>query len=275
MQTSKIKDVFILALILVNVFLLLLVIPQRQETARVYDETGATLGQLFAERGIELDWEKVPEYAELRSQASGQNQEQAVRSAALALLGENAQEETGYTSRKFQSGLGQAEFHKSGEFTVSLTGEQSAGTDLLKAAQETLTAMGYAHGQLELERVAAGKYVVSGRQYVAEAPVYSSWVELEYDNNSLKAITGQWYAGYEAQTTGTACISASTALVSFISSQVELGWVCTTIDTMTQGYVEEATPTFGGATLVPVWRIETDTGSFTVNGLTKEVSAGS
>lgn len=274
MQTSKIKDVFILALILVNIFLLLLVIPQRQETARVYSETGESLRQLFAEKGIELDWEQVPDYTELRSRAPG-SQDAAVRAAAAALLGDEfLDEEAGYTSSKYRTETGSAEFHKSGEFTVSFTDGQPAGSDLVKAAEETLAAMGYEHGQLELERVSAGKFTVSGLQYVSGAPVYTSWVTLEYDNSSLKSISGQWYGGYETLAEGESCISASTALVSFLSSQVELGWICTTVDTMTQGYIEENSPTFGGAALVPVWRIETDTGSFTVNGLTKEVTAG-
>lgn len=275
MQTSKIKDVFILALILVNIFLLLLVIPQRQETTRVYNETGQSLRQLFSEKGIDLDWEQVPEYVELRSRVPGQDQDEPLRAAASALLGEGAlEEDSGTTSTRFQSEKGSAEFHKSGEFVVSFAEGQPAGSDLIKSAEETLTAMGYECGQLELERVSAGKFTVSGLQYVSGTPVYTSWVLLEYDNNSLKSMTGQWYAGYESAAAGEACVSASTALVSFLSSQVKLGWICTTVDSMTQGYVEEDSPTFGGATLVPVWRIETDTGAFTVNGLTKTVSAG-
>ena len=67
-----------------------------------------------------------------------------------------------------------------------------------------------------------------------------------------------------------ACISCADALVALLSSRDQLGWVGSEIVSCEQGYVHSETAS-SALRFVPVWRIETDAGSFYVNGVTREV----
>ncbi len=274
MQASKIKNVFLLALVLVNVFLLILVIPQIRQTKNSDEKAGQELEQIFQKRGIELDWSVVPRELELYElELDGDST--AEQNAASLLLGSAMlmDEGEGLVSNSYVGQKGAAEFHKSGAFSAVLTEKENAGADIAQAGQTLLESMGFSiHGDVTLTRESAGKYLVTATQSLEGVPVYSSQAILSYDNYCLAEVTGVWYSTYQGHMGSEKCVSAVTALVSFLSSQDELGWLCTSIEEVSQGYIEEATPSLGAARLVPVWKIRTDTGEFYVNGLTKEVS---
>lgn len=275
MQASKIKNVFLLALVLVNIFLLILVIPQRRQTETSDAKAGEELEQIFQKRGIELDWSLVPDELELYELEldGGSSAEQSAASVLLgsAMLVDDGE---GLVSNSYVGQKGTAEFHKSGAFSIELTEKENAGADLIQAGQTLLQSIGFTpYGEVTLTRESAGKYLVTAVQSLEGAPVYGSQAELRYDNYCLAEVTGVWYSTYQGHMGSGKCVSAVTALVSFLASQDELGWLCTSIEEVSQGYIEEATPTLGAARLVPVWKIRTDTGEFYVNGLTKEVSA--
>ncbi|MBE6991442.1 MAG: hypothetical protein E7430_02540 [Ruminococcaceae bacterium] len=274
MQASKIKNVFLLALVLVNVFLLILVIPQMRQTKNSSEKAGQELEQIFSRRGIELDWSVVSHELELYElELDGDST--AEQNAASLLLGSAmlVDDGEGLVSNSYVGQKGTAEFHKSGAFSAVLTEKENAGADLSQAGRELLESMGFVlHGDVVLTRESAGKYIVSAVQSLEGAPVYSSQAVLSYDNYCLTGVSGVWYSTYQGHMGNEKCISAVTALVSFLASQDELGWLCTSVEEVSQGYIEEATPSLGAARLVPVWKIRTDTGEFYVNGLTKEVS---
>ena len=119
MQASKIKNVFLLALVLVNVFLLTLVIPQIRQTKDSADRSGAELEQIFSRRGITLDWSTVPEELELYeleldgNSASEQNAASVLLGSAVLVDESESLVSNSYVGRK-----GTAEFHKSGAFSV-------------------------------------------------------------------------------------------------------------------------------------------------------------
>ena len=68
----------------------------------------------------------------------------------------------------------------------------------------------------------------------------------------------------------TCALPISDALVALLSSRDSLGWVGSEIVSCEQGYVHSETAS-SALRFVPVWRIETDAGSFYVNGITREV----
>ena len=67
-------------------------------------------------------------------------------------------------------------------------------------------------------------------------------------------------------------ISAADALVVFLSARFELGWMGSAVVGMEQGYLRSETAAAATVHLTPVWRLDTDTGSFYVNGITGEVT---
>ena len=51
-----------------------------------------------------------------------------------------------------------------------------------------------------------------------------------------------------------------------------LGWVGSTVTSLTQGYLP-SDQAGTGIRFVPVWLVETDAGSFFINGITREITA--
>ena len=74
-------------------------------------------------------------------------------------------------------------------------------------------------------------------------------------NVGLVGITG--YAGME--------------LARLLAGRDALGWVGSAVTELTLGYLPSENAGTG-MRFVPVWRIETDAGSFYVNGITREIT---
>ena len=102
-------------------------------------------------------------------------------------------------------------------------------------------------------------------------PVFESALTFSYRNNTLYSVEGEFYpAGEIVRVSESACISCADALVALLSSRDQLGWVGSEIVSCEQGYVHSETAS-SAMRFVPVWRVETDAGSFYVNGMTREV----
>ena len=112
---------------------------------------------------------------------------------------------------------------------------------------------------------------IRDRQSLCGVPVFESALTFTYRNNALSRVDGTYYpAGEIVRVSQRACISCADALVALLSSRDSLGWVGSEIVSCEQGYVHSETAS-SALRFVPVWRIETDAGSFYVNGVTREV----
>ena len=61
------------------------------------------------------------------------------------------------------------------------------------------------------------------------------------------------------------------ALARLLAGRDALGWVGSAVTELTLGYLPSENAGTG-MRFVPVWRIETDAGSFYVNGITREIT---
>ena len=62
------------------------------------------------------------------------------------------------------------------------------------------------------------------------------------------------------------------ALAQLLARRDALGWVGSTVTSLTQGYLP-SDQAGTGIRFVPVWLVETDAGSFFINGITREITA--
>ena len=129
-------------------------------------------------------------------------------------------------------------------------------------------------GVSEPERQSAGVYSVHAAQTILGVPVLSEGLRLRYTNSTLDEIDGYFYTGASQITriSEDACISCADALTAFLSRRDALGWVGSKILRVQQAYrhTESASASMR---LSPAWILVTDTGSFCVNGLSREVTA--
>ena len=160
---------------------------------------------------------------------------------------------------------------RSGELTARLTGATQAH-DLARATRRYLRSMDFDLSAIsEPLRESAGVYSVTAVQSLCGVPVFESALTFTYRNSALSRVDGTFYpTGETVRVSESACISCADALVCLLSSRDSLGWVGSEILSCEQGYVHSETAS-SAMRFVPVWRIETDAGTFHVSGITREV----
>ncbi len=275
MPYSKLKNLMILLLALVNVVLLCLVIPLRSEWLEQRRLEAQSLETLFQSCGIRLDASRLPEDRELYTLEFSPDPDAAIP-AITVLLGESvlAQDDSTRYLSLYTSDQGRCQFSRGGSLDARLTGRKTAGR-LEDETRELLEGMGLTLASVsQPERRSAGVYTVTAVQSLLGAPVFSSTLTCTFRSGALSRLEGTAYldtAGL-CRTDDVSCVSCAGALVAFLGSRNELGWVGASVEAAGQGYMRTGTASAAVVRLVPGWRIETDTGAFWVNGVTREVS---
>lgn len=276
MPYSKVKNLLILLLALVNVLLLCLVVPLRSERLRQQALETQQLETLFSRNDVRLAVEELPDYRELYTLEFSPDPEAGL-GAVTALLGENVlaqAESTPYLSF-YTSELGRCQLSRGGNLEARLTGR--AGGDGMEAdAAALLEQMGFRAWEISApERQSAGLYRITALQELLHVPVFSSALHLTYRSGALVRLEGTAYFDTASlyRTDDVTCIACADALVAFLESRNALGWVGSEVTGVTQGYFHAETASAAVVRLVPGWRVSTDTGAFWINGVSREVSA--
>jgi len=276
MPASKLKNLTLLILLLANLALVAILLPgklaQRQQAA----DLRQSLSDLYAGQEIVLNPDIVPDTVTLYVLELAESSDANLQ-AATALLGEPIliqDDSTRYLSL-YESAGGSCSIGQNGSFRAQLTGGSEV-KDLTRAAKSVLQAMGFQwHALSEPTRLRAGVFSLTADQSVLGVPVFSEGLTLTYANNRLTTLEGAFFTGSGklSRVSNNACISASDALVAFLSARFDLGWVGGAVTAVEQGYLRSETAAAAAVHLTPVWRLQTDTGTFYVNGITGEVSA--
>ena len=277
MPVSKLKNLILLILALAAAFLLLLVVPprlaQRQERQEVYER----LQTLLAENGVELTPDALPVSRGLCVLELADAQSAAAAAAAGALLGQTVlleEDSTRYT-QNFTSTAGRCTFGAGGSFEAVLTGEAASGSPEAQA-RDLLRRMGFSCAELTvLADTDGGGTLVHAVQQAQDVPVFGGGLTLRYDEaGALREITGTFYPGADdtLRVGDDVCISCADAVIALLARRDTLGWVGGSITAIRQGY-RHADTASGAVRLTPVWRIDTDVGSFYVGGIDRTVTA--
>lgn len=275
MPVSKLKNLAILILLLANLALLALVIPSRLAAGQQTDELHQSLCDLYANQDIDLPPEIIPDTASLYVLELKES-EDATLQAASALLGESLEilDDSSRYFSVYRSEVGTCSISRTGEFSAQLT-DQPEQRDPVSATRRLLRSMGFDHGKLpEAQRLRAGVYTVTATQQVLGMPIFSADLVFTWSNSRLTALEGTFFPGTNAlvRVSDTACLTAADALVAFLSARYELGWLGSAVTGLEQGYLRSDTATAAAVRLTPVWHLQTDTGSFFINGVTGEVT---
>lgn len=274
MPVAKIKNLILLILALSTACLLVLVIPLKLSETRAEEALHAQIEELFASYGIALDRSILPRSASLYGiELGGQEADSAAAAAALLGSGAAPGEDSTHYASTYTSPQGSCTLRADGGFSAALAGGESSN-DLTVSAKKLLKSMGFETETLSApERRNAGVYTLHASQRILGVPVLSDGLTLTYTNGALTRCEGTFFTGVSAltRTSENACISCADALSALLSRREALGWVGGSVRSVRQCY-RPAGSASAALRLTPVWLIETDTGSFCVNGLTREVS---
>jgi len=273
---SKLKNLALLVLVFANLTLLAILLPGKAAQKQQAADLRQSLSDLYAQQEITLDPAVVPDTVTLYTLELSDTSAANLQTAS-ALLGETIliqDDSTRYLST-YESANGSCSIGRNGSFQAELTGRNEV-KNLTRDVKQRLQSMGFHVSALhEPVRLRAGVFSVTAQQAVLGVPVFSEGLTLTYANNCLVALEGTFFNsnGTLIRVSNNPCITAADALVAFLSARFDLGWVGSTVISMEQGYLRSETAAAAVVHLTPVWRLETDTGTFYVNGTTGDVLA--
>ncbi len=274
MPNSKIKNLILLILVLCNLCLLSLVLPTRMEERQLSRRSSAQLLSLYEAQGLSLPEGELPASRELY-QLEAQLDEAAALSAARALLGDEvlAEEESGSYQSVYSSSRGSCSIRRS-TLEAELSDGSQAGGSVRSATKKLVQQMGIYTASITEEAGAADESTVTVCQSILGVPVFSALLRFTWQDGTLLRVDGTFCPIAQTLTAvgEETCISCIDALVVFLDAREQTGWVGSAITQIEQGYQLADSASASTLRLIPVWRLQTDTGAFLVNGITREVT---
>lgn len=267
METYRLKNIAILILLLLNLFLLLLVVSEQygryQAAQNLSDQTVA----LLQSNEISINPSLLKEESAPVAYSYSRSTEEEL-TFVTALLGEiTVQRDSGGGTYFYSNASGSATFHSNGSFTLEISQPSLHAEDYRDFVQEYCPA-NYEITQIEED----GKYdTVTVTPYVDDLPVYSATIDFSFSDHYLTAASGFWVAGTAEAATDTETITKCSAAVYLMNYCNEEGKICNTITGISTGYLLQSTASVP-LLLTPVYKIDTNTYSYYVNSISGHVS---
>jgi len=267
MEWSKLKNIVLVLLLMTNGLLLVVVVGQEGELLKQERQARQSAIELLQSWGIALDEEIVPENITLQPLYLHRDQEKEARFAS-GLLGEGevSTEKLSGDIFRYSGQNGAVQFHSEGELQIWLTpGSIQQEAELVTDdAKNRMQAWGMEGEVLLVEEENEGTTVIL-RQMIDGVPVLGCLISLRYQDGAISEIfQARWISGTPEEDRTVKTISVATALVNFRSWLMEQGDIFSKIISITPAYAIATSPA-EEVWLVPVWRIETNTGVYQMN----------
>ena len=267
MDRYRLKNIIILILALMNLFLLGSLAQRKcaeeDSRARAVEQ----LTELFAADGITLEKDAIPKTHPPKSYALTRNTDEEAAAAAF-LLGSSLQhDDQGGGIHTYNGPRGTAMFRSNGSFdAVGTMGSKERAMDICR---EFCRRFGYEEPSFQLDSNGSGCGVAVRRW--KGLPVFNCTLTFTLIQNTLTSVSGTLIPNNaEELPIGDQPLSALAALTIFQSSRRENGAVVTDIQGMKPCYDVQST-TAVPLSLTPAWCIFTSTAKYYVNALTGTV----
>lgn len=272
MERSKLKNIVILLLFLLNLCLLLLAAGRHWQGKEAEEQLRQNTVLFLQKNGITVLEDQIP-WDEPGSVQMTERSTQEERRLAEEILGSISDNSTGIAS-EYMGEKGSIRFYPDGRFYLSFQ-EKSMDkvVDMEHSAQRYLKKFGF-----DVVKVASqtdGEQTKLVFLQLAEgSPVFTCKIEVLYKNDVLSQIQG-WRLQGEVQPSKKQLESMTTPtlLVRFVSELKQSGFACSEIRTITQGYVYSTGGLSSQSKLMPVWRIETDQKTHLLNCVTGKLES--
>lgn len=275
MRWSKIKNIIILLLAVVNLCLLVITFSRTWRARQGDRELREQMIVLLEQNGIQYLPEAIPGGMEL----SGARVAQVLpdKTTAAVLVGEVGQTQTAWARTTYTGARGRVTFSDDGGVEATFTsGAWPLGTEDAKAPEEW--------GRTILEglgiSVKPGPVRKEGEELtLTYTQLWNGWevpgaaVELVCrEGEGLLGLSGRILLGVAESVPERETISAATALARFLEGLKQGGYGCSQVVEMYSGYALEGTTT---VTLIPTWYLTTDVWPwrFAVNAYTGAMTA--
>lgn len=273
MEGTRIKNIVILILLLLNGFLLFLVGGRWMKDTHSHEAARSSAIEIVRADGIELADDTVPGEQELEHLQAVRDMARENELAAKLLGGTVRVEARGGEVYRYQNENGWVQFHSTGEFMAELepetffVGEQTVA----QHGEALLEQLGFECEVLN-DTTENGQGSVAFRQRHKGIPVLNCQAILTYEQGSLVSIAhARRVPGAVARGRGENSMSVATALMRLHNGLKELGDIYTRVDRIVPAYTMSVARS-GTALLTPVWYVQTDTGSYQMDTQTGQIS---
>jgi len=263
MDTRKIENIIIIILALLNLFLLGVVLSDRAQAKESRRETEQTVSRMLRDNGISVSSNAVliqdtpAVYTVVRDLEREAEQMDS-------LLKAPSKEDLGGSILFYRSDRGQAVLRGTGETDILMTGNSVP----IKGSREKTAEKFFADAQIETVPAPQPEDGESIACYCTwnGIPVYNARLIVDFSGDSLYMAGGTLLFNKETASTTDGVMDAVSALMRFVEITRSEGFICSSLDSLTPGYLMSVTVS-GESTLTPVWHIITDTGELYVNAI--------
>ena len=265
MQSSRLKNIIILILALVNVFLLASLLSRFNARLASREQSASQLAELFSANGITLSPDAVSFQAPPTGGIIARDTEQDRQMAALLLGDGLTYSDQGGGIWSYDSTAGAAVFRSGGSFDAAV--HLDSGADAEALCRKVCRQFHYEGLSFQWE---ADCFTASAFRSLGGFPVYNCAIHFSWDGGTL-SVSGTFLPETLAPAAESS-LSAVSALTAFLGAHRELGAVVSSITDMYP--CDEAQSSAVSVTLIPAWCIQTDIGLYYVNCYTGAVSHG-
>lgn len=269
MNKTKIKNLIIILLVLVNVFLLEIVVSNALREKQASRSRNEALTAILSDNGISLSQDvELPE-------SCGRiiTLERSLRkekSMLQPLIGTCSYADQGGDIFIFTGEDGSASISSSGEIKIALNSPMDfSDEDLVSSSKAVLKKIGIEYDEQSIETsVDDGLDCVTATCVYNGSIVLNAKINLYYSDGRLVFITGRRPPDERVGTAVTdKDLDGVAIIMAFLESIRQSGQVCSEITDITTVYILDSA-SVGANTLTPVWRIETNTGAYYFDGVT-------
>lgn len=267
MESSRLKNIIILILLLLNVCLAAVLVGRRADQDATRRQAQEQLSALFASVGITLDDAVIPDRVPL-SVRSFTRSLSAEEEVAAFLLGDITSREQSGSSSSYVGTNGAAVFHDNGSF-------EAAGTLAAQDADAFCRAFCSTFSYRELQ-VSPNGTSAAAVLYRENSPVWNCTVTFTLDGDTVTGAAGTYLPEKSTeQPSDTALLSASAALSAVLESCRTSGAAISAITEVSLCYEYQSSLT-APMTITPAWKVRTDIDGlcYTVNSLSGAVTVG-
>ena len=270
MDRSKLKNIIILILLALNLFLLAAVVGDKSQSEYVRQQAWQSAVSALKDAGVSVsddvgDAIDAPLVYTLRRNTA------AERAMLERLLGKVSAEDLGGNIWYYNSAKGQASLRGSGETDMLLSpGVWSTGRDSARAMFRLMEKLGLSCDEESLVQGSQdeGEYIVNcawkgGRVYNAQLTFF-------LNGDDVIMVTGTRVFDDVEESRGDGVMDELSAMMRFYELVIGEDWPCTVLEDLDVGYVQSVT-VLDESTLTPVWHFSTDAGQLYINAVTGRV----
>ena len=271
MSWSRVKWLLIGILLVGNLTMAFLFLSRRNESSRADEQLLVTLKNALAERGVSLASDVEAQLLIGKSRLYSLRDTDREAALATALFGAVTRTDRGGRIHRYEAAAGWALFLDSGQFQVEWTTPRRASGPIEQDATALLQSLGFPVDPSPIVLSTESVTTIAVTQIVDGNQVLDAGVLLRYEGDAAVSLSGRWVWGDPLPAEGEAsCPVFGAVMLRFVDSQSDSGHSIVSVVRAEEAW---ALSLYRAeyVCLSPVWRIEIQDRSLTIDAKTGDI----